>query len=188
MSFQPIASAGISSCGAQHDIIARLTTHHHSLQTCCLLFISINNHILLHLLISQMAQVCPVVGTTTTVLPPDHPAYDTSDPEARCPVTNAKVSHHGQNVIHSHPSSPTIPDDKNKAMDASLCPVASRGSRSDSLDSATCPVVGSVSAVLPPSHPRLTQTEAGQVCPVTNATLGHHQGKVHEHPSVPDGR
>lgn len=62
-----------------------------------------------------MATVCPVVGTTvsavitfirpgsheqlvaattdvanspikTTVLPPDHPPYDTSNPEARCPV------------------------------------------------------------------------------------------------------
>lgn len=36
------------------------------------------------------AQVCPVVGTTTSVLPPDHPSYDVNDPEARCPVTNAK--------------------------------------------------------------------------------------------------
>ena len=38
------------------------------------------------------AQVCPVVGTTTTVLPPDHPSYDPNDTEARCPVTNAKVA------------------------------------------------------------------------------------------------
>lgn len=26
------------------------------------------------------AQICPVVGTTTTVLPPNHPEYDASKP------------------------------------------------------------------------------------------------------------
>ncbi|KAI7516289.1 hypothetical protein KC331_g22131, partial [Hortaea werneckii] len=48
---------------------------------------------------SAQAQVCPVVGTTTTVLPPHHPAYNTADPEARCPVTNAKVAHHDKDII-----------------------------------------------------------------------------------------
>ena len=153
------------------------------------------------------AQVCPVVGTTTTTLPPDHPAYDTSNPEARCPVTNAKVccgrygehrssfninttilqvSHHNT-VIHSHPSSPTIPDDDTK-MDAQLCPALKQVNTNDSITEATCPVVGPVSAMLPPSHPHLTEKEAGTVCPVTNATLSHHKDKVHEHPSVPEGR
>lgn len=46
-----------------------------------------------------MAQMCPVVGTTTTVLPPGHPPYDTSDPEARCPVTNATVRCHISGVL-----------------------------------------------------------------------------------------
>ncbi|KAK0336473.1 hypothetical protein LTR02_015878 [Friedmanniomyces endolithicus] len=110
--------------------------------------------------------VCPVVGTSTTVLPPDHPALS-SDPEARCPVTNAKVAHHESHIIHSHPSSPTIPDDPHKRMDAS-------------------PVVGAVSAYLPPTHPKLTEQESGKVCPVTNATLAHHEGKLHLHPSVAD--
>lgn len=72
--------------------------------------------------LSYMAstQICPVVGTTTSVLPPHHPHYNTSDPEARCPVTNAKVGHH--DIIHDHPSSPTIPSDQNASMDAKSCP------------------------------------------------------------------
>jgi hypothetical protein len=41
---------------------------------------------------------------------------------------------------------------------------------------------------LPPSHPALTKKEAGEVCPVTNATLEHHKDKVHEHPAVPSDR
>ena len=73
-------------------------------------------------------------------------------------------------------------------MDASLCPALASLQRSDSLDKATCPVVGGVSAILPPAHPKLTEKEAGQVCPVTNATLEHHKDKVYEHPAVPEGR
>lgn len=68
-------------------------------------------------------------------------------------------------------------------MDATLCPVAGKPA-ADSVENATCPVVGSVSAVLPPAHPSLTEEEAGKVCPVTNATLEHHAGKVAKHPSV----
>ncbi|KAK1077451.1 hypothetical protein LTR48_008775, partial [Friedmanniomyces endolithicus] len=48
------------------------------------------------------------------------------------------------------------------------------------------PVVGAVSAYLPPTHPKLTEQESGKVCPVTNATLAHHEGKLHLHPSVAD--
>ncbi|KAK1030295.1 hypothetical protein LTR33_017118, partial [Friedmanniomyces endolithicus] len=77
--------------------------------------------------------VCPVVGTSTTVLPPDHPALS-SDPEARCPVTNAKVAHHESHIIHSHPSSPTIPDDPHKRMDASMCPAVHSLTRQDTLE------------------------------------------------------
>ena len=39
--------------------------------------------------------------------------------------------------------------------------------------------------MLPPSHPQLTEQEAGEVCPVTNARLEHHKGRVQLHPSVP---
>jgi hypothetical protein len=126
-------------------------------------------------------QVCPVVGTTTTVLPPNHPHYDASNPEARCPVTNAKVSHHGDSIIHDH-STVSEP-----VQDASACPALKNANGKNSITDATCPIVGPVSAYLPPTHPQLTEKEAGAVCPVTNATLDHHKTKVHEHPSVPNG-
>jgi len=129
---------------------------------------------------SATPTVCPVVGTTTSVLPPNHPTYSTTDPEARCPITNAKVGHH--DTIHTHPTSPTTPK---QAMDASACPALQNAEKADDLVDALCPVVGPVSAYLPPSHPRLTETEAGKQCPVTNATLAHHADKVHAHPSVP---
>lgn len=126
-------------------------------------------------------QVCPVVGTTTTALPPNHPHYDHNNPEARCPITNAKVSHHGDNIIHDHAS---VSDAQ--VQDASACPALKNANRKGSVTDATCPIVGPVSAYLPPTHPHLTEKEAGAVCPVTNATLEHHKAKVHEHPSVPD--
>ncbi|KAK3660811.1 hypothetical protein LTR56_000569 [Elasticomyces elasticus] len=130
--------------------------------------------------------VCPVVGTSTSVLPPDHPALS-SDPEARCPITNAKVAHHDRHIIHNHPSSPTIPhDDKSKSMDANLCPAVHSLTRSNTLENEICPVVGAVSAYLPPTHPKLNEQDSGKICPVTNATLEHHEGKLHLHPSVAD--
>lgn len=128
-------------------------------------------------------QVCPVVGTTTSVLPPNHPHYDASNPEARCPITNAKVEHHSQSTIHNHPSAST-PTDPAAARDASACPALKNANTKGSITDAMCPIVGPVSAYLPPTHPQLTEKEAGAVCPVTNATLEHHGGKVHEHPSV----
>lgn len=133
---------------------------------------------------SAQAQVCPVVGTTNTVLPPHHPAMS-SDPEARCPVTNAKVAHHDKNIIHNHPSAPAIPNDDKEAMDASACPALKSANTNEGLVDATCPVVGPVSAYLPPTHPKLEESESGKICPVTNATLDHHKQKVHTHPSVP---
>merc|ERR1712072_1181981 len=117
---------------------------------------------------SAQAQVCPVVGTTTTVLPPHHPAYNTSDPEARCPVTNAKVAHHDKEIIHNHPTDPSIPAEDQKAMDASECPALKGANSKDAVTDATCPVVGPVSAYLPPTHP----------------TLEDHKQKVHTHPAV----
>jgi hypothetical protein len=122
-------------------------------------------------IMASAQQVCPVVGTTTSVLPPNHPHYDADDPEARCPITNAKVSHHDNSIIHDHSAvSEPIQDANGK----------------NSITDATCPIVGPVSAYLPPTHPHLTEKEAGSVCPITNATLDHHKAKVHEHPSVPN--
>jgi hypothetical protein len=48
-----------------------------------------------------------------------------------------QVSHHN-NVIHDHPSSPTIPKDSSK-MDAQQCP-ALKNIKTDVVE-ATCPVV-----------------------------------------------
>jgi hypothetical protein len=126
-------------------------------------------------------QVCPVVGTTTTSLPPNHPHYDVNDPEARCPITNAKVQHHGDSIIHDHSDVASA-----QIQDASACPALKNANKKGSITDATCPVVGPVSAYLPPTHPHLTEEESGKVCPVTNATLEHHKSKVHEHPSVPN--
>merc|ERR1711967_47802 len=41
-----------------------------------------------------------------------------------------------------------------------------------------------VSAYLPPTHPKLEESDSGKICPVTNATLEHHKQKVHTHPAV----
>lgn len=46
--------------------------------------------------------LCPVVGTATTVLPPDHPDMLKAGPEDVCPVTKATVGHHKDKVI-GHP-------------------------------------------------------------------------------------
>jgi hypothetical protein len=47
--------------------------------------------------------ICPVVGTATTVLPPDHPSTDNAKEGDVCPVTKATVGHHKEKV-HTHPS------------------------------------------------------------------------------------
>jgi hypothetical protein len=36
-------------------------------------------------------EVCPVVGTTNTVLPPKHPDFDINKPGQVCPVTLAST-------------------------------------------------------------------------------------------------
>ncbi|WPH04240.1 Hypothetical protein R9X50_00712900 [Acrodontium crateriforme] len=130
---------------------------------------------------AAQVQVCPVIGATTTVLPPGHPEYNASDKEARCPVTNAQVGHHGSNVIHNHPSAPSVPAE---SSDASKCPAMKGMESKDALAQDICPIVGSVTTVLPPSHPSVDAAEEGAVCPITKASLAHHKKKVHVHPSV----
>jgi hypothetical protein len=61
-------------------------------------------------------EVCPVVGTATTILPPDHPATDGKGDDAECPVTKAKVGHH-KGKLHGHP-------DVSHASKDAVCPVA----------------------------------------------------------------
>ncbi|KAK4112516.1 hypothetical protein N656DRAFT_789670 [Canariomyces notabilis] len=60
--------------------------------------------------------VCPVVGTATTVLPPDHPSTEGKEDEAACPVTKAKVGHHKGKLV-AHP-------DVSHAKEGAVCPVA----------------------------------------------------------------
>ena len=47
--------------------------------------------------------LCPVVGTATTVLPPDHPDMLKAKEGDVCPVTKATVEHHKNKVV-THPS------------------------------------------------------------------------------------
>lgn len=61
-------------------------------------------------------QVCPVVGTATTVLPPDHPSTEGQGDEAICPVTKAQVGHH-KGKLMGHP-------DVSAAREGAVCPVA----------------------------------------------------------------
>lgn len=100
MCYQPITGHVYKqSRGSGHDVNTVQATRVLRAVSNLLLFVlffttasTIHKVILKQHQLSNMAQVCPVVGTTTTVLPPDHPSYDVNDPEARCPVTNAKVS------------------------------------------------------------------------------------------------
>ena len=130
------------------------------------------------------AAVCPVVGTSNTVLPPSHPEFDLSQPGLTCPVTNATTDHHSALHLVKHPST-QIPSGANP-NDAASCPALKKiisEPEQKKLDEAVCPVVGPVSSVLPPDHPSVEGKES-EVCPVTKASLGSHKGKVGKHPVV----
>merc|ERR1712147_234092 len=76
--------------------------------------------------------------------------------------------------LHKHPG---IFDTTGDLSNAEACPALSKivsRPEQQAMDEAICPVVGSVSSVLPPNHPSTTNAKEGDVCPVTNATLGHH--------------
>ncbi|RDW68473.1 hypothetical protein BP5796_09130 [Coleophoma crateriformis] len=123
-------------------------------------------------------QVCPVVGTTNTILPPSHPDFDMDAEGLVCPVTNATTTHH--HILHKHPGLSSSTD-----MNAQACPVLKETINSPEnkkLDEGICPIVGPVSTILPPDHPPTDQ--GADVCPVTKATLKHHTDKVHKHPNV----
>lgn len=129
-----------------------------------------------------MAEVCPVVGTTNTILPPRHPEFDMNKPGLVCPVTNATTDHHHN--LHRHPG---VFNSSEDLSNAESCPALSKivsRPEQQALDEAICPVVGTVSSVLPPHHPSTADAKEGDVCPKTNATLSHHKGKVHQHPNV----
>ena len=68
-----------------------------------------------------------------------------------CPVTNASTDHHHQ--LHKHPGLPSDISDK----DAKSCPALKDqidNEENKALDEGICPVVGPVSTVLPPDHPK----------------------------------
>lgn len=62
--------------------------------------------------------LCPVVGTATTVLPPDHPNMLKASEGDVCPVTKATVGHH-LNKVTTHPS-------VEAASDGAVCPVTGK--------------------------------------------------------------
>lgn len=126
-------------------------------------------------------QICPVVGTTNTILPPSHPPVDLERPGQVCPVTKATTDHHHN--LSKHPSIATADDDHNAESCPALAKIVSRPEQ-QALDEAVCPVVGTVSSVLPPDHPSLADKADDDVCPVTNACLRHHRHKIHRHPKL----
>jgi len=124
------------------------------------------------------AQVCPVVGTKNTILPPSHPDFDSSTPGLVCPITNATTDHH--HILHKHPGL-----GKDVDLNAQQCPVLKtevESAEAKKMDEGICPVVGIVSTVLPPDHP--PTDGKSEVCPVTKATLKHHEDKVQAHPKL----
>ncbi|KXX78135.1 hypothetical protein MMYC01_205091 [Madurella mycetomatis] len=127
---------------------------------------------------------CPVVGTTNSTLPPSHPDIDLSKPGQTCPIVGATTDHHHN--LHKHPNVPIPPD--HSASDASACPVLTRkvvnDPKSKEMDDRVCPVVGTATTVLPRGHTRTEDKEDEAVCPVTKAQVGHHRGKLIEHPIV----
>ena len=126
------------------------------------------------------AAVCPVVGTTNTILPPAHPDVDLDKAGQVCPITNATTDHH-----HNLAKHPPVPG----AMEggAQACPALKdivNEPQNKAIEENVCPIVGPATTVLPPDHPSTTNAKEGDVCPVTKATIGHHKDKVHQHPSV----
>ncbi|KAF2123367.1 hypothetical protein P153DRAFT_401981 [Dothidotthia symphoricarpi CBS 119687] len=122
---------------------------------------------------------CPVIGTTNSVLPPNHPSVDLNVDGQVCPVVGATTDHHHN--LHVHPPIPGA------STTATSCPAlksAVNEPKAQAMDDALCPVVGTATTVLPPDHPDMLNAGPGDVCPVTKASVGHHQGKVVGHPSV----
>ncbi|ETN42687.1 uncharacterized protein HMPREF1541_01845 [Cyphellophora europaea CBS 101466] len=128
------------------------------------------------------AAVCPVVGTTNTVLPPTHPEVDLNKDGLVCPVTNATTDHHHNLLKH-----PSVPGAKDPKASAEECPALQKMVSRDEdkeRDEGVCPVVGTATSVLPPDHPSLNGKTDDKVCPVTKAKLGDHKDKIHQHPPV----
>ncbi|KAF2014571.1 hypothetical protein BU24DRAFT_463351 [Aaosphaeria arxii CBS 175.79] len=127
------------------------------------------------------SSVCPVVGTTNDVLPPNHPEVDLAKDGQTCPVVGATTDHHHN--LHKHPAVPI----EGSSPTATACPALKtvvNQPKSKAMDDEVCPVIGPATTVLPPDHPSTADAKEGDVCPVTKATIAHHKNKVHSHPSV----
>lgn len=126
--------------------------------------------------------VCPVVGTSNTVLPPSHPSVDLDKDGLVCPVTKATTTHHHN--LSKHPGIPAAQNEKGTAEDCpALQKIVSRPEDKER-DEAICPVVGTATTVLPPDHPSLEGKNDSDACPKTGAVLGDHKDKIHTHPPV----
>ncbi|KZM20185.1 uncharacterized protein EKO05_0001099 [Ascochyta rabiei] len=123
---------------------------------------------------------CPVVGTTNSVLPPNHPEVDLNVDGQTCPVVGATTDHHHN--LDKHPNIPGL-----ASTEATACPAlksALNEPKAQELDDGLCPVVGTATTVLPPDHPNMLNAGPEDICPVTKATVGHHKNKLVTHPSV----
>lgn len=128
------------------------------------------------------AAVCPVVGSSISVLPPSHPAVDLDQDGLVCPVTKATTTHHHN--LSKHPGIPAAQEQNGNAEDCpALQKIVSRPEDKER-DEAICPVIGTATSVLPPDHPSLKGHDDADVCPKTGAKLGDHKDKVSSHPSV----
>ncbi|KAJ4401354.1 hypothetical protein N0V91_008018 [Didymella pomorum] len=122
---------------------------------------------------------CPVIGTTNSVLPPNHPEVDLNVDGQTCPVVGATTDHH-----HNLDKHPNIPQASNEATACPALKKAVNQPQAQELDDGLCPVVGTATTVLPPDHPDMLKAGPEDVCPVTKATVGHHKNKITTHPSV----
>ncbi|KAK3215767.1 hypothetical protein GRF29_8g1033270 [Pseudopithomyces chartarum] len=104
------------------------------------------------------AAACPVIGSTNSVLPPNHPDVDLAQDGQTCPVVGATTDHHHN--LHKHPSVPL------SSPTATECPAlksALQQPQSKAMDDAICPVVGTATTILPPDHPDTTKAQEGDV-------------------------
>ena len=98
-------------------------------------------------------------------------------------MTKATTDHHHN--LSKHPGIPAGDSKEGADSCPALQKVVSRPEQ-QAMDEAICPVVGTVSSVLPPDHPSLASKNDSDICPVTNAKLGDHKDKIQQHPSVKD--
>ena len=99
-------------------------------------------------------------------------------------MVGATTTHHHN--LHKHPAIPNSLAGADSDA-ATQCPALQKvvdEPKSRAMDDEVCPVIGPATTVLPPDHPSTADAKESDVCPVTKATVGHHKGKIHHHPSL----